>query len=64
LAHILRIPISTYLVFASLILLALATAKVQGRRGILQGWCIAFLAVFGGLVFSTVSDLPSGPALV
>ncbi|MBI3441700.1 MAG: metal ABC transporter permease [Proteobacteria bacterium] len=56
--------VGIYLVFASLILPALATAKVQGRKGIVKGWCIAFAAVFGGLVFSALTDLPSGPALV
>ncbi|NDE89721.1 MAG: metal ABC transporter permease [Alphaproteobacteria bacterium] len=56
--------VGIYLVFASLILPALATAHVEGRKGIMQGWCIAFAAVFGGLVFSAFTDLPSGPTLV
>ncbi len=56
--------VGIYLVFASLILPALATAHVPGRNGILQGWCVAFAAVLGGLVFSALSDLPSGPTLV
>jgi zinc/manganese transport system permease protein len=56
--------VGIYLVFASLILPALAAAHMAGHRGIVRGWVVAFAAIFGGLVFSALTDLPSGPALV
>lgn len=56
--------VGVYLVFASLILPALASYGLNGRRGLLQGYGVAVLAVAGGLVVSVVSDLPSGPVIV
>lgn len=52
--------VGVYLVFASLILPALASEN----KGIAIGYAAAFLAVTGGLVWSVLSDLPSGPVIV
>jgi len=56
--------VGVYLVFASLILPALASAELEGRRGLAAGYLTAFIAVAGGLVFSVLTDLPSGPVVV
>ncbi len=56
--------VGVYLVFASLILPALATSRLEGRKGLLKGWLVAFVAIAGGLVFSVLTDLPSGSVLV
>ena len=48
-----------YLVYASLILSALA-----GRMGLLTGWLLGALAYAAGLIASTLFDWPAGPAIV
>ncbi len=50
--------VGVYLVFASLILPALAGGNV------LKGYAVALCAVLGGLIFSALTDYPSGPVLV
>ncbi len=56
--------VGVYLVFASLILPALASANLPGKKGLLTGYAVAFIAVAGGLVLSVLTDLPSGPVVV
>jgi zinc/manganese transport system permease protein len=56
--------VGVYLVFASLILPALATRGVEGRAGVALGWLVSCVAVAGGLAVSVAADLPSGPMLV
>lgn len=56
--------VGVYLVFASLILPAMATSAITGRHVLLTGYTIAFIAVTGGLISSVLTDLPSGPMIV
>lgn len=56
--------VGVYLVFASLILPAMASSSLSGRGGLVMGYAVAFAAVAGGLVISVLSDLPSGPVVV
>ncbi len=54
-----------YLVFATLIIPALATAKLQARR--MRLWATYLVAVVGyvlGLAGSALFDLPTGPLIV
>lgn len=56
--------IGVYLVFASLILPALATRKLQGIKAIFLGVIVGTLAYASGLVISALVDFPSGPSIV
>ena len=56
--------VGVYLVFASLIVPALATAGLSGRRGLVAAYLIGALGYVGGLVASAVFDLPSGALIV
>jgi zinc/manganese transport system permease protein len=56
--------IGVYLVFASLIVPALATAGLQGRRRLLAAYAIGILGYASGLTLSAVLDLPSGAMIV
>ena len=56
--------IGVYLVFASLIIPALATVKLDSKKRLFTGYLIAALSFSIGLIFSTLFDLPSGPAIV
>lgn len=56
--------VGVYLVFASLILPAMASSGLAGRKGLLTGYAAASAAVAGGLVLSVLTDLPSGPVVV
>jgi len=51
-------------VFASLIVPALATIGMQGRKGLVVAYAIGALGYVGGLVLSAVFDLPSGALIV
>lgn len=53
-----------YLVFASLIIPALAVRRLSGRRGLLTAWAIGATGYALGLVFSAWFDLPSGALIV
>lgn len=53
--------VGVYLVFASLILPALAVG--QGGS-LIKAYIVAGVAVSGGLIVSVLSDLPSGPVMV
>lgn len=56
--------VGVYLVFASLILPALAVRGLRSRSGLIAGWTLGALAYAGGLVASALYDLPTGPAIV
>lgn len=56
--------VGVYLVFASLILPALGTVKLNGSRRLLNGYMIAILSFAFGIIISTWYDLPSGPVIV
>ena len=56
--------VGVYLVFASLIVPALATAGMQGRARLLAAYLIGAAGYIGGLVLSAVLDLPSGAMIV
>ena len=56
--------VGVYLVFASLIVPALATIGMTGRKGLAAAYAIGVLGYVGGLVLSAVLDLPSGALIV
>ena len=56
--------VGVYLVFASLIVPALATLRVPVSRAIPLGYLIGALAYGGGLLLSAIYDLPAGPVVV
>jgi zinc/manganese transport system permease protein len=56
--------VGVYLVFASLILPALAVRGRPSRSGLAVGWTLGALAYAGGLAASALFDLPAGPAIV
>ncbi len=56
--------VGVYLVFASLILPALATVVHKGKKQLYIGYITAALSFATGLLISTLSDLPSGPTIV
>lgn len=53
-----------YLVFASLILPALAVRQLAPGRALATGWALGATAYAGGLAASAVFDWPAGPAIV
>ncbi len=55
--------VGVYVVFASLILPALAVNTLHGGRTI-GAIAVGILAVIVGIVFSTLGDMPAGPVLV
>ena len=56
--------VGVYLVFASLIVPALATSGMRGRKGLVAAYVIGVLGYVGGLVLSALFDLPSGALIV
>jgi zinc/manganese transport system permease protein len=56
--------VGVYLVFASLILPALATRRLNGRRRLLAGYAIGALSYLFGIVISALADLPTGAVTV
>jgi zinc/manganese transport system permease protein len=56
--------VGVYLVFASLIVPALATAGMRGRGRLAAAYVIGALGYVTGLVLSAVLDLPSGALIV
>ena len=56
--------VGVYLVFASLIVPALATARATGRRALIAAYAIGIAGYVSGLVLSAVLDLPSGAMIV
>jgi len=56
--------VGVYLVFASLILPALATRRLTGRRRLLTGYAIGALSYLFGIVISAIADMPTGAVTV
>jgi zinc/manganese transport system permease protein len=56
--------VGVYLVFASLILPALAVRDLSTRSALLAGWALGALAYAAGLAASAGLDWPAGPAVV
>ncbi|MEJ6006261.1 metal ABC transporter permease [Paucibacter sp. AS339] len=56
--------VGVYLVFASLIIPALGTVKLQGSARLLAGYGIGIVAYGLGLALSALLDLPSGAVIV
>ncbi|HEY6940789.1 metal ABC transporter permease [Dokdonella sp.] len=56
--------VGVYLVFASLIIPALATAGMQGKGRLVAAYAVGALGYAIGLVLSAVLDLPSGALIV
>lgn len=56
--------VGVYLVFASLIIPALAIRKLPANVALVVGWSIGALGYGLGLIASALWDLPSGPAVV
>jgi zinc/manganese transport system permease protein len=56
--------VGVYLVFASLILPALAVRNLPARTGLPVGWALGALAYAAGLAASAWLDWPAGPAIV
>lgn len=56
--------VGVYLVFASLILPALAVRTLSRNRGLVIAWLLGALAYAGGLTASALFDWPAGPAIV
>jgi zinc/manganese transport system permease protein len=56
--------VGVYLVFASLILPALAVQRIEGARGLFVGYAIGAVGYALGLTLSVPFDLPSGPLVV
>lgn len=56
--------VGVYLVFASLILPALAALRHPGLAGLVRGWAVGACGYLVGLGLSALADWPSGPTLV
>jgi len=56
--------VGVYLVFASLILPALATAIIKNKNKLIPAYAIAVISLICGLLLSVIADLPTGPTLV
>lgn len=56
--------VGIYLVFASLIIPALATRQLTGWRGLLAAYLIGAVSYLAGIILSAVVDLPTGAVTV
>ena len=56
--------VGIYLVFASLIIPALATMHLSGGNRLLVGYIIGALSFFAGIVLSAIFDIPTGAIIV
>ena len=56
--------VGVYLVFASLIIPALATQKVHGTRRLFAGYVLGAAAYIAGILLSALFDLPTGAVTV
>ena len=56
--------VGIYLVFASLIIPALATKGIRKGNRLLSGYAIGGLSFFIGIVLSILLDLPTGAVIV
>lgn len=53
-----------YLVFASLIMPAIASSQISGISKLLSGYAVALISIISGLIFAVIFDLPTGPMIV
>ena len=53
-----------YLVFASLILPAIATCNIKGKNKLISGYVVALISITAGLFFAVLFDMPTGPMIV
>ncbi|MGA9572500.1 MAG: metal ABC transporter permease [Lysobacterales bacterium] len=56
--------VGVYLVFASLIIPALATRRLHGKPRLLAGYALGAVAYVAGIMLSAVFDLPTGAVTV
>jgi zinc/manganese transport system permease protein len=56
--------VGVYLVFASLIIPALATTQLTGRVRLWAGYLLGALAFMAGIILSALFDLPTGAVIV
>jgi len=56
--------VGVYLVFASLILPALATRRLHGTARLIAGYVVGALSYLAGIVVSALLDLPTGAVIV
>jgi zinc/manganese transport system permease protein len=56
--------VGIYLVFASLIIPALATQHLQRGRRLMAGYAIGAISYFAGIAFSAILDFPTGAIIV
>lgn len=56
--------VGVYLVFASLIVPALATQRLHGKRRLLAGYILGGAAYIAGIMLSALFDLPTGAVVV
>jgi zinc/manganese transport system permease protein len=56
--------VGVYLVFASLILPALATRRLEGKARLLAGYGVGAISYLVGIVISSAFDLPTGAVIV
>ena len=56
--------VGVYLVFASLILPALATRRMEGTARLMAGYGIGALSFLAGITASALLDLPTGAVIV
>lgn len=56
--------VGVYLVFASLIIPALATQRMHGRRRLISGYFVGAVAYVAGILLSALFDLPTGAVTV
>lgn len=56
--------VGVYLVFASLIMPALATRRLHGRSRLLAGYLLGTAGYATGIVLSALADLPTGAVIV
>jgi len=56
--------VGVYLVFASLILPALATRRLHGKARLMAGYSIGGLSFIAGITLSALLDLPTGAVVV
>jgi len=56
--------VGVYLVFASLIIPALATQRLHGRSRLFTGYLLGGLAYIAGIGLSALFDLPTGAVIV
>jgi zinc/manganese transport system permease protein len=56
--------VGVYLVFASLIMPALACRRLAGRKRLLGGYLLGAMSFLAGIILSAIFDLPTGAVIV